>query len=115
VTPVGLRTLAPDDPAYQPRYQGDQTSRDRAYHQGTVWPWLIGLYADALHRFEGTAEMRAEVLPILERLRHHLQQEGCMGQIGEVFDAEPPHRPGGTPAQAWSVAEVLRVARMADT
>ena len=113
LTPVGLRTLSPDDSAYQPVYRGDQSSRDRAYHQGTVWPWLLGLYADALVAVEGTTKAHEELLPILTALRTHFLREGCIGQIGEVFDADPPHRPGGTPAQAWSIAEVLRVAKMA--
>jgi glycogen debranching enzyme len=111
-TPVGLRTLAPDDPRYVGRYAGGQAERDRAYHQGTVWPWLIGIYADAVARIEGKVAMRDELDPIVERLLEHLDSEACLGQISEVFDGSPPHAPGGAPAQAWSVAEVLRVARM---
>ncbi len=113
LTPVGLRTLSPDDPDYHPFYRGGQTDRDRAYHQGTVWPWLLGLYADAVRAIEGPAAMKAELLPILASLCAHFRTEGCVGQIGEVFDGDPPHRPGGAPAQAWSVAEVLRIAKMA--
>lgn len=113
VTPVGLRTLAPDDPDYQPFYRGEQAARDRAYHQGTVWPWLIGLYADAVVGIEGEEALKEELLPILAAMCTHLRIEGCVGQIGEVFDGKAPHRPGGAPAQAWSVAEVLRVAKMA--
>ena len=113
LTPVGLRTLSPDDPAYQPFYRGSQTERDRAYHQGTVWPWLLGLYADAVTAVEGPDVAREEMMPVLAALSAHLRTEGCIGQLGEVFDGDAPHRPGGAPAQAWSVAEVLRVAKMA--
>ncbi len=113
LTPVGLRTLSPDDPAYQPFYRGGQTDRDRAYHQGTVWPWLLGLYADAVTAVEGQEAAREEMMPVLAALSAHLRTEGCIGQVGEVFDGNAPHRPGGAPAQAWSVSEVLRVAKMA--
>ena len=113
LTPVGVRTLSPDDPSYQPFYRGGQAERDRAYHQGTVWPWLLGLYADAVEAIEGSAAATEELMPVLASLCNHLRTEGCIGQIGEVFDGDAPHRPGGTPAQAWSVSEVLRVARMA--
>jgi predicted glycogen debranching enzyme len=113
LTPVGLRTLSPDDPSYQPLYRGGQTERDRAYHQGSVWPWLLGLYADAVEAIHGPEAVTEEMMPVLASLCAHLRTEGCIGQIGEVFDGDAPHRPGGTPAQAWSVAEVLRVAKMA--
>ena len=113
LTPVGLRTLSPDDPDYQPFYRGGQRERDRAYHQGTVWPWLLGLYADAVAAIEGTARATSEMMPVLAALSAHLRTEGCLGQIGEVFDGDAPHRPGGAPAQAWSVSEVLRVAKLA--
>jgi predicted glycogen debranching enzyme len=113
LTPVGLRTLSPDDPAYRPFYRGGQTERDRAYHQGTVWPWLLGIYADAVEAIEGPDAAIEEMMPVLAALSAHLRTEGCIGQIAEVFDGDAPHRPGGTPAQAWSVSEVLRVAKMA--
>jgi len=113
LTPVGLRTLSPDDPAYQPVYRGSQRERDLAYHQGTVWPWLLGLYADAVVAVEGRNAATEEMMPALAALSSHLRTEGCIGQIGEVFDGDAPHRPGGAPAQAWSVSEVLRVAMMA--
>ena len=113
LTPVGLRTLSPDDPAYQPFYRGGQVERDRAYHQGTVWPWLLGLYADAVEAIDGPDAAAEEMMPVLASLSAHFRTEGCIGQIGEVFDGDAPHRPGGTPAQAWSVSEVLRVAKMA--
>lgn len=113
LTPVGLRTLSPDDPEYRPFYRGGQAERDRAYHQGTVWPWPLGLYAEAVAAIEGADAAREEMIPVLAALSAHLRTEGCIGQIGEVFDGEAPHRPGGAPAQAWSVSEVLRVAKMA--
>lgn len=111
LTPVGLRTLDPDDPDYHPHYGGNQAERDCAYHQGSVWPWLLGLYADALQRHLGTAVMRRRLRPILARLAQHLMSEGCIGHISELFDADPPHKAGGAPAQAWSVAETLRIAK----
>jgi predicted glycogen debranching enzyme len=113
LTPVGLRTLSPDDPAYKPIYRGGQLERDLAYHQGTVWPWLLGIYADAVAAVEGPEAATEEMMPVLAALCAHLRTEGCIGQIGEVFDGDAPHLPGGAPAQAWSVSEVLRVARMA--
>lgn len=113
LTPVGLRTLSPKDPLYRPFYRGEQPERDRAYHQGTVWPWPLGLYADAIASIEGPDAAKEEMMPVLAALSAHLRTEGCIGHIGEVFDGDAPHRPGGAPAQAWSVAEVLRVAKMA--
>jgi predicted glycogen debranching enzyme len=105
-TPVGLRSLAADDPNYRPRYGGDQFSRDGAYHQGTVWSWLLGPMITAIVRVEGEAgKKRAKEL--LERIMPHFSDAG-IGTISEIFDAEPPHSPRGCMAQAWGVAEVLR-------
>ncbi len=105
-TPVGLRSLAADDPNYRPRYSGDQWSRDSAYHQGTVWSWLLGPMITAIVRVEGEAgKKRAKQL--LENIKPHLSDAG-LGTISEIFDAEPPHAPRGCMAQAWGVAEVLR-------
>jgi glycogen debranching enzyme len=115
LTPVGLRTLSPEDSAYRPVYRGGQAERDRAYHQGTVWPWLLGLYADAVVAVDGPDAAREQMLPVLAALSAHLRTEGCIGQLGELFDGDAPHRPGGAPAQAWSVSEVLRVAKMAES
>jgi glycogen debranching enzyme len=104
LTPFGLRTLSPDHPDYRPSYSGDLRARDAAYHQGTVWPWLIGHYVDA----------RLKVYPdksaahrLLEAFHRHMQEAG-IGTISEIFDAQPPYHPRGCIAQAWSVAEVLR-------
>lgn len=109
LTPVGLRTLAPSDPLYRARYEGDQYSRDSAYHQGTVWPWLLGPFITAYVRVHGgTAAVREHGHGLLRGLEEHLTEAG-LGQISEIFDAQPPHLPRGCFAQAWSVAEVLRV------
>jgi glycogen debranching enzyme len=84
------------------------TSRDAAYHQGTVWPWLIGHFLTARVKTRGNSEeSRAGAGELLRPLQQHLSEAG-LGQISEVFDGDPPHRPGGCIAQAWSVAEVLR-------
>lgn len=104
LTPFGLRTLSPSDPNYHAHYHGDQAARDTAYHQGTVWPWLIGAYADAYLNVYGD---RARARTLLDAFRAHLAEAG-LGTIGEVFEAEPPFRAVGCIAQAWSVAEVLR-------
>jgi predicted glycogen debranching enzyme len=105
LTPVGLRSLAPGDPDYKARYYGDLRARDAAYHQGTVWAWLIGPYVDAEMKLPN-----ADRGKLREMVKHFDQQldEACVGQISEVFDAEPPFLPRGCVAQAWSVAEVLR-------
>jgi predicted glycogen debranching enzyme len=105
LTPLGLRTLARDHPDYKPRYFGDLRDRDAAYHQGTVWPWLIGPFIDAWLRLYPTD--RAEARGFLEGLVPHLG-EACLGTVSEIFDAEPPFTPRGCVAQAWSVAEFLR-------
>ena len=108
LTPYGLRTLAPSDGRYRRRYGGSWESRDRAYHQGTVWAWLIGPYVDALLNVEGdTPQTRQRAREVLSAFDAHLSEAG-IGFISEVFDGDPPHSPGGCIAQAWSVAEVLR-------
>jgi predicted glycogen debranching enzyme len=110
LTPYGLRSLAPGDPHYRGRYEGDQRSRDSAYHQGTVWPWLMGPFITAYLRVNGrTKQTRDQVALWLAPLREHLHDAG-IGQISEIFDGDPPHRPRGCIAQAWSVAEILRAA-----
>lgn len=105
LTPAGLRTLSPSDPHYRPRYEGDLYSRDTAYHQGTVWPWLIGPFVDAyLHAFDNSAAAKAECRPFVESVLS-LMSGYCVGSIGEVYDGDAPHHPGGCPAQLWSVAQ----------
>ena len=108
LTPFGLRTLAPSDPRYRPRYQGGPWERDSAYHQGTVWPWLLGPFIAAYLKVnKASEEARDRCAGLLEPLRAHMQEAG-LGQISEIFDADAPHRPRGCFAQAWSVAEILR-------
>ena len=105
LTPVGLRSLAPGDANYKSRYNGDLRSRDAAYHQGTVWGWLIGPFIDAWLRVH--PEDAQGKRKLLEGFAPHLD-EACIGSISEIFDAEAPYTPRGCAAQAWSVAEVLR-------
>jgi 4-alpha-glucanotransferase len=100
----GLRSLAPSHPDYQPHYQGDVWARDGAYHQGTVWAWLLGHYALAHYRAYGDA---ASAQVLLEPIGDHLLDAG-LGTVSEIFDGAPPHTPKGAPAQAWSVACVLQ-------
>jgi predicted glycogen debranching enzyme len=113
LTPIGLRSLAPCDPAYQGRYAGSPHERDGAYHQGTVWPWLLGAFVEAwlrLHQADGSAQMRARQA-FLEPLYAQLDQTG-LDHLPEVADGDAPHRPGGTPFQAWSLGELARLERL---
>jgi predicted glycogen debranching enzyme len=115
LTPLGLRSLAPDDADYVPHYRGGPAERDAAYHQGTVWPWLIGPFVEAWLRVHGQsettkAEARARFMP---PLLAHLETAG-LGHVSEVADGDPPHTPGGCPFQAWSLGELIRVQRMLD-
>lgn len=120
LTPFGVRTLAPASEGYQSRYEGDMWSRDRAYHNGTAWPWLLGAYAEGVLRagaFSAAARREAHGVlePIIREMLGHSTRtahRGCIGQIAEIYDAEPPQRPQGCTAQAWSVAETLRVMLM---
>jgi glycogen debranching enzyme len=108
LTPYGLRTLAPSDPQYRGRYTGDVNSRDGAYHQGTVWPWLMGPFVTAYVKVNGGSEpARRQAELWLAPLKDHLNHAG-LGHIPEIFDGDAPHRPVGCIAQAWSVAEALR-------
>jgi len=108
LTPVGLRTLSPQDSRYRPQYEGGPLERDRAYHQGTVWPFLLGPFVTAwVKTFGNTTKTRAEARSFLNGIEAHLQ-EACLGHVSEVFDGDPPHHPRGCPAQAWSIAEPLR-------
>ena len=106
LTPVGLRSLAPGHPDYKAKYYGDLRARDAAYHQGTVWGWLIGPYVDAWLKIHPHEPRGARDL--LAGFEAHLD-EACVGSISEVFDADRPYTPRGCVAQAWSVAEVLRI------
>jgi len=111
VTPFGLRSLSPANPAFQPDYHGDRLSRDSAYHQGTVWSWLVGPYVDArLRAYPDNPVERARLGDYLQGLVSDLGTFG-IGTIGEVFDAVAPYHPRGCIAQAWGVAELLRCLR----
>jgi glycogen debranching enzyme len=105
LTPVGLRSLSPDHPDYKSKYYGDLRARDAAYHQGTVWAWLIGPFIDAWLKVY--PDDYAGARRFLHGFEAHLS-EACIGSISEIFDAEEPFTPRGCVAQAWSVAEVLR-------
>jgi len=110
LTPVGLRTLDRADPEYKPRYQGSPVERDGAYHQGTVWPWLLGPFIDAyLIAFGRAPENLTHCHALVETLEAEAAQTGCLGSIAEIYDADEPRYPRGCPAQAWSVAEIARV------
>ena len=109
LTPVGLRSLSADHPDYARTTDGDLRARDAAYHQGTVWAWLIGPFVDAWIRLY--PERRQEARGFLDGFRAHLDH-ACIGSISEIFDAEPPFTPRGCVSQAWSVAEVLRAWRL---
>jgi predicted glycogen debranching enzyme len=109
LTPVGIRSLAPDEPSYRGRYEGGPAARDGAYHQGTVWSWLVGPYCDAVVRTLG-APGKTKARKALAGLVAHLQDAG-LGTVSEIFDGDAPHAPRGCPSQAWSVAELLRAHR----
>jgi predicted glycogen debranching enzyme len=111
LTSYGLRSLSPDDPQYKGAYGGDQLHRDGAYHEGPVWSWLLGAYAEASFRLNGDREA---ALKILQPIGDHLRDAG-LGSVSEIFEGDPPHLPKGCVAQAWGVAEVLRVWRSLET
>jgi predicted glycogen debranching enzyme len=111
-TPMGLRSLAPGEPGYAPRYEGPPQARDAIYHQGTVWPWLAGAFVEAwlrVHAGEADAAAVARAR-FLAPLMKHLDQAG-LGHVSEIADADPPHTPRGCPFQAWSLGELIRVER----
>jgi len=112
LTPLGLRSLAPDEPGYCPRYGGGVAERDGAYHQGTVWPWLIGPFVEAYVRVHGAtpAVLKDARQRFMAPLLAHLDEAG-LGHVSEIADAEGPHTPGGCPFQAWSLGELLRLDR----
>src|SRR5262249_39580069 len=107
LTPVGLRSLAPGEPGYTGRYAGGPRERDGGYHQGAAWSWLVGPFALAHYRvYRDRAAARGFLLPLAATIDRY-----GLGSLAELFDGDPPHRPGGTIAQAWSVAELLRTWR----
>ncbi|HWE94878.1 MAG TPA: amylo-alpha-1,6-glucosidase [Tepidisphaeraceae bacterium] len=110
LTPMGLRTLAKSDPKYQGRYSGPQFQRDGAYHNGTVWAWPLGAFLEGYLRVnarspKAIAQAQEWLTPLIKQMDYN-----CIGQIAEIYEGDPPHRMVGCPAQAWSVAEVLRLA-----
>ena len=106
---MGLRSLAASEPGYRPRYRGGPEARDRSYHQGTVWAWLLGPWGDAVMASADDRDLaRLRIETALASLALDLDR-GLLGQIGEIFDGDPPHRGVGAPAQAWSVAEFIRL------
>lgn len=112
LTPRGLRTLSPEDPEYKGRYHGDQAKRDRAYHQGTVWPWLLGPYCEGvlkLYKRSAVSKIRNLIWGFEEEMMQH-----GIGSISEIYDGDPPHEGKGAISQAWSVSEVLRVLDLLD-
>ncbi len=113
LTPYGLRTLAPSDPDYRSRYGGGPEARDAAYHQGTVWPWLLGFYCEASLRVDASEANRARLRRLWEPLAEDLGRGG-LGHVSEVYDGDAPHRRGGTCAQAWSTAEAMRALALLD-
>ena len=109
LTPYGLRTLSPDDKRYKGQYSGPQRQRDEAYHQGTVWAYLIGPFVESFLKVNDfDKKSKKQAAEFIEPLLRHLVEDGCLGQISEIFDGDSPHKPRGCFAQAWSVAELIR-------
>jgi predicted glycogen debranching enzyme len=108
VTPYGLRTLSPGDSAYQPEYRGTPEERDAAYHQGMVWPWLIGVFTDSLLRWDAKGSAKKYVEETFKPLWTSHLRDRCLGHISEIFKPDPPFTPKGAAAQAWSLAETIR-------
>jgi glycogen debranching enzyme len=114
LTPLGLRSLSPSSPDYHGRYTGGVIGRDRAYHQGTVWPWLLGFYVEACLRARGRRPPEvARLRQQLHAFEHQHRLHGLL-HISEIYDGDPPYRPGGSFAQAWSTAELIRAFAMLD-
>ncbi len=112
LTPRGLRTLTPQDPEYKGRYFGDQAQRDKAYHQGTAWPWLLGPYSEGMLRLYKKAAM-GKIKKLIWGFEPEMSMHG-IGSISEIYDGDPPHEARGAISQAWSVSEVLRILDMLD-
>ena len=112
LTPKGLRTLAPKNPLYEGTYEGDQPTRDRAYHQGTVWPWLLGPYIEANFRLYGKKFVNT-AKELLAGFEEDMTVYGLCS-VGEIYDGNPPYNPNGCISQAWSVGELLRSGALID-
>ncbi|MHC4157388.1 MAG: amylo-alpha-1,6-glucosidase, partial [Planctomycetota bacterium] len=109
LTPYGLRTLNVEDSRYRGEYTGPQRERDEAYHQGTVWPYLIGPFVEAYLKVNNfSRESKSKAAEFIQPLLQNLTEDACVGQVGEIFDGNAPHHPKGCFAQAWSVAELIR-------
>ena len=116
LTPFGLRTLSSADPRYQGRYEGDMFNRDKAYHQGTVWPWLIGPFIGAYLRVNNySPSAKNTAMEMIKPLLGHLTDGGCIGSVSEIFDGDSPQRPNGCFAQAWSVAQLIEAYNLITT
>lgn len=112
LTPRGLRTLSPKNPDYKGVYRGDQEKRDTAYHQGTVWPWLLGPFSESYLKVYGKSGVK-KIRDIIYRFEDVMDEHG-ISTVSEVYDGDPPHLPGGAISQAWSVAELLRIMDLID-
>jgi glycogen debranching enzyme len=113
LTPYGLRTLDVTNEHYKGTYAGAQQQRDEAYHQGTVWPYLIGPFVESYLKVNGfSRKSKKNAAEFIEPLLQHLTEDGCLGSISEIFDGDAPHTPRGCIAQAWSVAELIRAYRL---
>ena len=110
LTPKGLRTLSPRNPLYKGRCEGDQPTRDRAYHQGTVWPWLLEHYVKACFDIKGK-EFCNEAVEIVKNFEEDISDNG-LASISEIYDGDPPYNARGTISQAWSVGAILRINEM---
>lgn len=109
LTPFGLRTLNVEDNRYKSTYTGPQKERDQAYHQGTVWPYLLGPFVDSFLKVYGSSQKsKQKASKFIKPLLQYTTKDSCLGQICEIFDGDPPHKPKGCMAQAWSVAELIR-------
>lgn len=109
MTPYGLRTLDPADPRYKGSYSGSWKQRDAAYHQGTVWPFLLGPFVTAFLKVNGFNPYSKKIAAkFIEPLLDNMLRHGCIGQVSEIFDGDQPHKNRGCFAQAWSVAELIR-------
>jgi glycogen debranching enzyme len=109
LTPYGLRTLNAGDSRYKSKYTGPQQQRDEAYHQGTVWPYLIGPFVESYLKVNGfSRKSKKKAATFIQPLLEHLTKDACLGSISEIFDGDYPHTPRGCFAQAWSVAELIR-------
>jgi glycogen debranching enzyme len=109
LTPFGLRTLDFYDKRYQGQYSGSWRERDQAYHQGTVWAYLIGPFVEAYLKVNNfSTDSKRQAAGFIEPLLEHFVSDGCLGQVSEIFDGDVPHKPKGCFAQAWSIAELIR-------